>query len=68
METVIETLKVTELANGHVEVTLRGEVGAVVDALATGLSYDALRQLREAIGDELAKRRGEAHAVPKEPY
>lgn len=45
-------------ADDEMEVTIRGKSEAVIDALIHGLPKEGLQQLHDAIGAELAKRRG----------
>lgn len=57
METVIDI----DIANGkqddELEVTMRGTPDAVVKALVGGLSREALKQLHDALGAEIEKRK-----------
>lgn len=56
----IDTIEIMEGqdADGiEVSVKLKGDPGAVIQALCHGLPREALEQLRDALGAELAKRR-----------
>jgi hypothetical protein len=52
-----------DLRDEMLEVTMRGKAEEIVKVLVNGLPREALEQVRDAMTDELAIRRGEATSV-----
>jgi hypothetical protein len=62
MTTTIDQIHVGNAEGGDLEVTLRGEPKAIINALAQGLSDEDLRRIEAALADELKRRAGGTEA------